>query len=146
LSLRDVLTKDLIRLQIPVENWQEAVQAAGNLMEQAGLCTSSYVDAMVQAVEQLGPYMVLAPGIALAHARPEDGMLKAGMSIVTLSTPVNFGSAANDPVGLVIGFGGVDKTAHVEMLRDLAIFLSNEDNQQMLKLATDVEAVLAAFE
>lgn len=144
--LSDFISPNLIRLQIHVKNWREAVQASGDLLVDAGICEARYVEAMIAAVERLGPYMVLAPGIALAHARPEDGMLKAGLSIVTLAEPVEFGSVDNDPVCLIIGFGGVDKHGHIQMLQDLAIFLSEESNQIFLKEADDVSSLMAAFQ
>ena len=143
--LSDYISAGQIQLQISVQDWIEAVRAGGDLLVKAGVCEPRYVDAMVQVVEKLGPYMVLAPGIALAHARPEDGVLRVGMSIVTLSTPVNFGSEANDPVRLVISFGGIDKISHVGMLQELAIFLTEQSNQDLLTSATAVEDVLRAF-
>lgn len=143
--LAEYLPLDRIRLRVEVPDWQGAVRAAGDLLVEAGLCEPRYVEAMIRAVEQMGPYMVLAPGIALAHARPEDGVLKIGMSIVTLATPVNFGSEANDPVQLVIAFGGVDKTTHIGMLQELAKFLVVEGNQVLLKTACDAKHVLAAI-
>lgn len=143
--LADYLTKEVIRLQVPVKNWQEAVSAAGNLLVNNGNCLPEYVDAMIHAVDEFGPYMVLAPGIALAHARPEDGVVRMGMSIVTLEKPVNFGSPENDPVKLVIGFGGVDHDSHLKMLQELAIFLMDEGNQELLKSANEIPGVLKAF-
>lgn len=143
--LADYLTKDVIRLQVPVKNWQEAVSTAGNLLVNNGNCLPKYVDAMIRAVNEFGPYMVLAPGIALAHARPEDGVVKMGMSIVTLEKPVNFGSPENDPVKLVIGFGGIDHDSHLKMLQELAIFLMDEGNQELLKSANEISGVLKAF-
>jgi mannitol/fructose-specific phosphotransferase system IIA component (Ntr-type) len=121
------------------------VQAGGDLLVRAGKCEPRYVDAMVQAVQDMGAYMVLAPGLSLAHARPEDGVLGIGMSIVTLSTPVDFGSEANDPVSLVISFCGVDHTSHIAMLRELAEFLMDEDHQKLLKSSLSVDEILATF-
>lgn len=144
--LSEYLTKDLIRLQVQVADWEEAVRAGGMLLLNAGICENRYIDAMVDAVRQLGPYMVLAPGIALAHGRPEDGVLKVGMSIINLKSPVEFGSEANDPVYLVISFGGTDNESHVAMLQELAVFLMEEENQELLKKATNVDDLLAAFE
>lgn len=143
--LIDYITSEAIQLQIQVENWEAAVRTGGELLVQCGYCESRYVDAMIAAVHDMGPYMVMAPGIALAHARPEDGMLKPGMSIVNLKNPVEFGSEENDPVYLVISFGGVDKEGHVEMLRALAQFLMDESHQDLLKTATSVEELIAAF-
>ena len=100
---------------------------------------------MVSAVNEMGPYMVLAPGIALAHGRPEDGVLKIGMSIINLETPVEFGSETNDPVYLIISFGGVDKESHIAMLQELAVFLMEESNQELLKTAKSIDEVMVAF-
>lgn len=144
--LTEVLKPECIRLQVEVEDWEGAIRAGGDLMVKAGFCEPRYVDAMVQAVRDLGPYMVLAPGIALAHARPEDGMLKVGISLVTLAQPVEFGSEANDPVELVIAFGGVDKTKHVGLLQELSQLLVEESNQRKLKTAGSVQDVLQVLD
>lgn len=143
--LNEYLTPNLIALQIEANNWEDAVRAGGKLMVKAEICEERYVEAMVNAVKKMGPYMVLAPGIALAHARPEDGILKVGMSIVNLASPVEFGSEANDPVYLVISFGSVDKQQHIGMLQELATFLRNEDNQELLKTTSSVDQVLKAL-
>jgi PTS system ascorbate-specific IIA component len=143
--LLDYLSEDLIELQVEVSDWEGAVRSGGRLMVDAGICELRYVDAMVEAVNRLGPYMVLAPGIALAHGRPEDGMIKVGMSIINLATPVEFGSEANDPVSLVISFGGIDNESHVGMLQDLAEFLMDEDNQELLKKVESKQTLLEAF-
>ncbi|TFG49309.1 MAG: PTS sugar transporter subunit IIA, partial [Anaerolineales bacterium] len=120
--LSDSITRELVQLQVKAENWEDAVRAGGQLLVNADICEDRYVDAMVAAVRDMGPYMVLAPGIALAHGRPEDGVLKMGLSIINLETPVEFGSETNDPVSLVISFGGVDKESHLGLLQELAIF------------------------
>lgn len=143
--LSDYITKDMIRVQVEAVDWEGAVRAGGELLLQSGVCEARYVDAMVDAVRELGPYMVLAPGIALAHGRPEDGVIKVGMSIINLSKPVEFGNETNDPVYLVISFGGVDKESHIGMLQELAGFLMEENNQKLLKTATSVDEVMKAF-
>jgi ascorbate PTS system EIIA or EIIAB component len=144
--LSDYLTADTIRLNVEVDSWQAAVRAAGDLLVQASKCTPAYVEAMIAAVDELGPYMVLAPGLALAHARPESGMLSMGLSLVSLATPVEFGSVDNDPVVLVIGFGGTDSHSHIHMLSSLASFLGEDSNQELLKRARSIEEVLAAIQ
>jgi PTS system ascorbate-specific IIA component len=89
--------------------------------------------------------MVLAPGLALAHSRPEDGVKDVCISIINLATPVEFGSEENDPVYVVISFGGVDHESHIGMLQELAAFLIDEDNQKFLREATSVEEILNSF-
>ncbi len=143
--LADYIDSSMIKLQVKAESWQDAVRLGGELLLSAGKCEQRYVDAMVEAVETMGPYMVLAPGLALAHARPEDGVLELGMSVITLETPVEFGSELNDPVSLIISFGGVDKESHIGMLQALAKFLMVEENQAFLRQATSVNEVMDSF-
>ncbi len=143
--LKDYFTPDVIALQLQVTDWRQAVRAGGELLLRAGKCEARYVDAMIKAVEDMGPYMVLAPGLALAHSRPEDGALQMGMSIITLATPVEFGSEENDPVQLVISLCAVDKKSHIGMLQELAEFLVEPANQALLKQATSIEEVMRAF-
>jgi PTS system ascorbate-specific IIA component len=143
--LSDFITPEVINVQVSVKDWREAVEAGGDLLLKAGKCEPRYIDAMVSAVETMGPYMVIAPGLALAHARPQDGTLAVGASIVTLATPVEFGSEANDPVKLVISFCAVDKDSHIEMLKEIATFLGEESNQELLTSAATVDDVMKAF-
>ncbi len=143
--LEKVFTKDVIRLNVEAADWESAVRAGGQLLLNAGKCRPDYIDAMVQTVRQFGPYMVLTPGLALAHARPEDGALEVGLSLITLKDPVEFGSEANDPVMLVIAFCAEDKERHTGLLKELASFLRKEKNQQLLINATTADEILSAF-
>lgn len=129
-----MLTEKTIQLGGKAANWREAVRLAGDLLLKTGSITPGYIDAMVRVVEEVGPYMVVAPGIALAHARPEDGVKQVCMSLVKLASPVEFGSEINDPVDLVFAFGAVDKDVHLQALRELAVLLQREDAVAALRL------------
>lgn len=143
--LEKYLTEGVIKVNVKAANWEEAVRTGGELLVNAHKCQPEYVDAMVRTVRELGPYMVLAPGLALAHARPEDGTLAVGLSLITLAEPVEFGSKVNDPVKIVISFCAVDKEGHVEVLKALAEFLRVEENQTILKNAATVDELLVAL-
>ena len=62
-------------------------QKAAQPLLKNGSVTKQYVEAMVQSVLDAGPYIVLMPGFALAHARSEDGVCRLGLSAMTLNTP-----------------------------------------------------------
>lgn len=137
----DFIRKESIRLRVNAHNWEEAVRAVGRLMYQSGLVEEGYIDAMVDCVKQLGPYIVLAPGIALPHARPEDGGLKVGIGLITLSEAVPFGNVDNDPVDVVIGLASNDTSSHMGLLAQLSNFLEEEANIDFLRKAVDEETV-----
>ena len=103
-----------------VGTWQEAVRATGRLLVRGGAAEPRYIEAMLRTAEELGPYVVLAPGLALPHARPEDGAIEVGFSAITLASPVEFGNPDNDPVRLVIAFCAPEPTAHLRSLSQLA--------------------------
>jgi len=109
-----------------VRDWIEAIRLAGLLLVRDGIVEEKYIEAMVKVTQELGPYAVLAPGVAMPHARPEDGARKIGISIVIVKNGVSFNSP-NDPVYIVIGFAAIDKTSHLNILKELADFLSISD-------------------
>lgn len=141
-ALSKMLVKETIALRLSVGDWQQAVREAGRLLVNAGAVEPRYVEAMIQMVREMGPYIVIAPGIALPHARPEDGVKKACMSLVTLSPPVNFGNKCNDPVKLVIAFGTTDNKTHIDALAKLAKLLGDSTKVEDLKRASSPEELL----
>jgi PTS system ascorbate-specific IIA component len=88
---------------------------------------------MKKVMNELGPYCVIAPGIALLHARPEDGVKKACLSLITLKKPVPFGHSTNDPVDVVFTLGARNKEDHIEALAELADYLLQEKFLQILR-------------
>jgi PTS system ascorbate-specific IIA component len=123
---------DRVLVGASARDWVEAVRLAGELLVRDGVVEERYVEAMVRVTEELGPYAVIAPGVAMPHARPEDGAREVGLSLVVLREGVNFGSP-NDPVYVVIGFAAKDKTSHLRVLQQLAEFLSEPDVVEELK-------------
>jgi ascorbate PTS system EIIA or EIIAB component len=101
-------------------DWRAAIGEACAPLVAAGAVADGYPDRCIAMVEEHGPYIVLAPGIALAHARPTDGVEAACLAAVTLAEPVAFGHEANDPVDVVFAFGSPDADQHVGMLSALA--------------------------
>ena len=101
-----------------------------------------YGPAMIRTVEELGPYVAVAPGVAIPHARPEDGVLKVGISLAVLQNPVEFGSEENDPVDLLFGFASPDKDSHVDTIRDLVSFIQNAENLEALRAAETADEAL----
>lgn len=139
--LADVLTTETIQLDAVAEDWREAIRLAGQLLVNRGDAAPEYTDAMIRTVEELGPYMVIAPGIALAHARPGQGVRRVCLSLVRLRNPVSFGNAENDPVDLVFALGGIDHDSHLDVLSQLTQLLSDEKQLTLLRDARDTEVV-----
>ena len=139
--LEQALGQGSIKLQQSCSSWRETFEIAGLGLVESSRTTSAYTNEMIQAFEELGPYMVIAPGIALAHGRPSEAVLTTGLSLVTLSTPVVFGSTANDPVSLVIGLAAVDHDSHIDLMAALSELLMSEDTVNLLLQARNESEV-----
>lgn len=144
--LSDALQSSSIRVGAKAGGWRAAVEFSGELLVEAGAVEQSYVGAMLRTVEELGAYAVIAPGVAIPHARPEDGANRVGLSLVVLSEPVEFGSTENDPVDLLFAFSTSDADAHVELIQELADFIENSENLEALRRSRTVEEALGVFQ
>ncbi|MCX8025042.1 MAG: PTS sugar transporter subunit IIA [Thermanaerothrix sp.] len=137
-----MFTAETIALRVPAADWEEAVRAAGQLLVASGAAEPRYIDGMIRTVRELGPYIVIAPGVALPHARPEEGALREGYALVTLEQPINFGNPDNDPVQVVIAFCAPDASTHLESLRVLAERLGQADFVPRLLAAQTPQEIL----
>ncbi|MEN9715683.1 MAG: hypothetical protein RJA35_1150 [Actinomycetota bacterium] len=116
-----------ILLNQKATDWESAVRLAGSALESSGRTTAAYTDAMVQTIHDLGAYVVIAPGLAMPHARPSEAVLETGMSLVTLAEPVVFGHAKNDPVSVVFSLAALDHDKHLELLSEFAARFGQEN-------------------
>lgn len=117
----------LVKLKVEVKDWESSIRESGQLLVNEGYIENGYVEAMIDSVNELGPYMVIAPGIALAHARPGEFVNKQGFSLITLKEPVEFGHPENDPVDIVISLAALDHNSHLGTLQSIVKILGNEE-------------------
>ncbi|ROP60380.1 PTS system IIA component (L-Asc family) [Curtobacterium sp. PhB130] len=114
------LSDDAVVLGASAPTWRDALRLAGGALVASGAATDAYTDAMIAMVEEHGPYIVISPGLAFAHARPGSSVLRDGLAVVTLSTPVSFGHPHNDPVSVVLGLAVAGVGTHLESIGEIA--------------------------
>lgn len=133
----------LLKVSVPATRWQEAIAAAGDLLVSAGHVEPEYVGAMVRVVEELGPYIVLIDGFALAHAAPGEGVLENSISLAVLQQAVDFGSGKM--VSCVFAMAAKDHESHIESLGRLAELLADEQTRNRLlnaRKSSDIDQLL----
>lgn len=133
-----------IQLTESVSHWQEAVRLAAAPLLARQAITPDYLEAIFRSHAQLGPYYVLAPGLAMPHARPEEGALKNALSLLRINQGVSFASEENDPVYVVILLSAVSGEEHIKMISELAGLFSDDSRLQQLLSATTLSALTAA--
>lgn len=146
--LKDAVSIESVEVGAEAKDWREAVALSARLLAASGAVDEErYGPAMVRTVEELGPYVAIAPGVAIPHARPEDGVIgTGGVSIAVLKTPVEFGSEENDPVDVLFGFATPDKDTHVDTIRDIANMIRGQEKIEALRNAKSREEVLAIIQ
>ncbi len=140
--LVEVLNEKLIEVNADIKNKEEAITKSGLILYENGIVEKSYIQAMLDNLKENGTYIVIAPGIAMPHARPELGAKKIGMSIITLKNPIVFGHPSNDPVRLVIGLSAVDSQTHLKALSELVDILEKEECVNSILAANSSKEVM----
>ena len=140
--LIEVLNEDLIETNAEMKTRDEAVRESGRLLCSQGFAEERYIDAMIQNVKENGTYIVIAPGIAMPHARPECGANKIGISLMTLKEPVVFGHKVNDPVKIVIGLCAVDHQTHLTALSELVEILNDKEKIELILKAGSPKEIM----
>jgi len=129
-----LIDSNTIAIGMEATSWEEAVRNGGALMTGAGLAEPRYIDAIVENHKTIGPYFVIAPGIAMPHAKPENGVLKTGYALVTLKQPVEFGDDENDPVNLLIFAGAINREEHnTEVVPEIAELCDSDEYIEELR-------------
>lgn len=143
--LETLLTPATIQMQPAGElDWKEAIRLAATPLINAGNIEQSYVTAMINVVQKNGPFINIGPHIALAHARPEDGVRKMGMTLLKVAPAINLVSA-DHPITLFFVLAASDNETHLAALQELATKLQDRDSLARLEQATNQTQLIDEF-
>lgn len=142
--MSEVIEARNIKLNVDASDWRDSMVKSGQLLVDSEYITKDYIDLTIKCVEENGPYIVIIPGLALSHSRPDVSVNKTGLSLITLSKPVCF-DCDNDPVDIVLTLAATDDTSHLQELQSMAEFISDEENIEFIKNAKSAEEVAKAI-
>lgn len=131
--LKDSISEKTIELNVAATTWEEAVEKGALLLKNEGVITEKYIENIFENIDENGPYIVIAPGVALPHARADEGVNENGVSILTLADPVEFGHPENDPVQTVITLAANEPEKHLENIQGIVSLLGDDDFLALLK-------------
>ena len=110
------------------DDWRDAVRAACQPLLDDGTITPIYPDEIIKKVEELGPYIVIAPNICIPHAQEGVGVNDTAMCFMKTEKPVHFDP--NDPekdARIFVVLASTNNNVHLENLSALSETLSDED-------------------
>ena len=135
-ALHHLLIPRYIQLDVECGDWREAVRRSAEPLLRDGYIEARYIDAMIENIEENGPYVVLCPGFAVPHEGMDQGSIKVGMNFIRLKTPVDFGEEEYDPVKYVCCLSPVDRKTHLKAFFNLVNMIQNDDFLEALDCAS----------
>lgn len=111
------------------DSWEDAIKAACVPFLIDGTIEEAYIDSVIKCVKDFGPYIVIAPNIAMPHASTGSvGVHKNHIAFMKVENPVHFDP--NDPsydARLFFTLAAVNSEKHLENMMKLSEMLMNDD-------------------
>ena len=125
------------------DDWREAIRAACAPLVADGTIQKEYVSYIIEKVEELGPYIVIAPEICIPHAERGRGVNRTAMCFMKSETPVRFHEDGEHDARIFVVLAAADDEEHIQNLIELSERLSDEETVAKLLAATTPEDLLA---
>lgn len=125
--LKELVEKNRVCFHQGFEHWEDAIRAAAGPLLDDGSILSTYVDSIIENVYKFGPYIVLAPKIAMPHCQQNAvGVLRTAVSFMKLDEPVHFEEGNPDKDAyLFFVLASENPDLHMENMQGLAEILLN---------------------
>lgn len=128
------------------DDWRDAIRAACAPLVADGTIQKEYVSYIIEKVEELGPYIVIAPEICIPHAERGRGVNRTAMCFMKSETPVRFHEDGEHDARIFVVLAAADDEEHIQNLMELSERLSDEETVAKLLAATTPEDLLAIEE
>lgn len=119
-----------------------ALELTCSTLLENGKIETSYLDAIKQKHKDIGAYYVLAPKIAMPHARPEDGVKEAALQVTVFKNGVDLESADNGDVFFAVTLAAMDSDSHINTIMALSELFQNDDDIDNIISAQSVEEII----
>ncbi|MDD2522283.1 MAG: PTS sugar transporter subunit IIA [Anaerolineaceae bacterium] len=138
-----ILTEELIYLNSKVKTKQEAIQAAGELLVQAGRVEAPYVLGMLARETTMST--MIGNGVAIPHGQFPDLKYINQTSISVLQIPAGVPWEDDELVYLVIGIAAT-MDEHIGILQNLANVVDDIDSVRFLSNTTKKSDIINSLD
>lgn len=129
----------IVKVKDRVKDYKEAIKISCDSLEEKGYIKKSYFDAIMNKIEEFGPYFCIAPKIAMPHARPEDGAIKTELCVLKLNEPVDF---LGKEVRLFMTLSATDSTSHLKLMQSVAGVCMDENKLNKILNSNNEEEIM----
>ncbi|MBQ7498806.1 MAG: PTS sugar transporter subunit IIA [Selenomonas sp.] len=141
---KEIVEKKHFSFHEGFDDWRDAVRAACAPLLADGTIEKEYPEIIIEKVEELGPYIVIAPNICIPHAERGRGVNDTAMCFMKTEKAVSFDP--NDPdkdARIFVVLAATDDEVHLNNLMQLSETLSDEEIVDKLLKAKTGDDLLA---
>lgn len=140
--MEQLLKDETMLLNQTIQSQEEAIKKAGELLVKNGAVTEDYITAMKEREQVVSTFM--GNGLAIPHGTDEakNEVLHSGLSLIQIPNGIDWNG---ETVNVVIGIAGKDGE-HLDLLSQIAIAFSEEENVDTIVNAQDTETIRRVFE
>lgn len=140
---KQILAKENIELNVSLTDMEEVIRYTGRILVDNGYVKETYIDKMLEREELTSTYIGNQVAIPHGTENSKDDVKSTGISLITIPEGVDFGGG--NIAKVIIGIAGKGEE-HLEILSNIAIVCSEEENVQKIAEATTKEEILELFD
>lgn len=140
--MENLLRDENILLNQSISTQEEAIEKAGELLVDSGIVKAGYVQAMKDREQIVSTFM--GNTLAIPHGTDEakNEVIASGLSLLQIPEGLDWNG---EEVKVVIGIAGKDGE-HLDLLSQIAITFSEEENVDKIVNAASPQAIRQVFE
>lgn len=138
---REIIDKKHYNFYEEATDWKDAVRKSCQSLVDDKTVEANYPEDIIACIEKYGPYIVIAPMIAIPHSQENAvGVNDTAVGFMKLNKPVSFDE--EDPekdAMLFFTLASQNPEKHLENLTALTEILCNEELLEELKLIKNID-------
>ena len=140
----ELLKAENVQILANAADWKDAIRKSAAPLEKGNFITADYKEAIIENVENLGPYICIAPHVAMPHARPEQGALKTQIAVTLFRNEITF-TRKDATAKLFITLSAADSDSHLQVLVKISELLQDADTAEKILNAADEKELYSYF-
>lgn len=120
-------------------DWETAIREVSKGLLQLKYIENRYIEKMINLINEYGPYIVINEYIAIAHAQPNDGALKLGLTMRIFKNKLKI---KDKRVNILFILSTTNQTEHLSLINDILSLSKDSDSIIELKNSSNQEEVI----
>ncbi|MDT2739807.1 PTS sugar transporter subunit IIA [Enterococcus canintestini] len=143
-----IFDSSMLKYHQESQSWHNAIRISGQELLSKHSIEEKYINKIISNIENFGSYMIIAPGVLLAHASERDGVLNNGFSMHVFNEPIIFPGENVFPVSVIITIAVKNRESYhvvekiVQWVLDEETIFSLADKKNKLRIEQMVRNIL----